>query len=338
MTDITFKRPSLRQRRQHLIRQLFNGWPWIVWMSAALAVLLLLPGGLYRIRFHGTAERTYEYVSPLENGRLKAIWVDLGDAVQTNQLLCELSNDALSVQMMKDRASLSKSKDTASSLRFELEKLQLERSKTTAELQILKAKWKRTEDLLAKNLVLEQEIDDLRPDVEAMERLVKQYSTPIALLEARLAAALKDTDAIDSDELQKMQDSQTKLFSTTAGIVAEILHLPGDTVTTGDPIIRISNLTTSKVIAFIPESQTTEVSVGEKCRVITSIGKKVYYGKVMSVTADIRKLPVFTGFGDQILRGRRLVVQLDNDQQLTPGEQVIVVPDISIFKQWFGSK
>ena len=63
----------------------------------------------------------------------------------------------------------------------------------------------------------------------------------------------------------------------------------------------------------------------------------MYHGSVKSVTADIRKLPVFTGFSDQLLRGRRIVIEID-DGSLVPGEQVVVVPDISIIEQWLGVK
>ena len=47
MKERTFKRPALRHRRRHLIKQLFSGWPWVVWLGAAITAMLLLPGGLH---------------------------------------------------------------------------------------------------------------------------------------------------------------------------------------------------------------------------------------------------------------------------------------------------
>jgi hypothetical protein len=49
-----------------------------------------------------------------------------------------------------------------------------------------------------------------------------------------------------------------------------------------------------------------------------------------------RKLPVFTGFSDQFLRGRRIVIELDDGVELPPGERVIMVPNVSIIDQWLG--
>jgi multidrug resistance efflux pump len=335
MTDTTFKRPSLRQRRRHLVRQLFNGWPWIAWISAAIAVLFLLPGGLYRIRFYGTAERVYEYVSPLEGSRLKSLLVELGDSVQAGQLLGELSNESTEAQLLMDQAALAR---TTESIRFNAERLKLDEAKLSAEILVLEAQWKRTEELLAKKLIAEQDAEDLRPEIEAMKQVLARYPELITQLETQLKAITQDLALKSVDRLNQLQDRQNKLIATASGVVAEILHQPGDVVVTGDPILRISNTNTTKVIAFMTEEKNINLFEGDSCRVITSTGRRVYRGVVKSITADIRKLPVFTGFGDQILRGRRIVVELNADNTLIPGEQVVVVPDISIFKQWFGRR
>ncbi len=167
MTNKIFKRPAFRQRRRNLIRQMFNGWPWLVWIGAAIAVLVLLPGGMHRVRFYGVAERTYEYVSPLESGRLKSLLVDLGDAVHAGQLIGELDNETLASEMLMDQASLMKTRDKVHSIRYEVEILKLEQAKVAAELKALEGQWKRTEELRAKKLILEQDVEDMRPQIAA---------------------------------------------------------------------------------------------------------------------------------------------------------------------------
>ena len=337
MTKKNFKRPALRQHRRHLVRQFFNGWPWLVWIAAAIAVLVLLPGGLYRVRFHGIAEKTYEYVSPLENARLKSLLVEMGETVHAGQLIGELDNESLATELLMDQASLMKTRDKVRSIRYELESMKLEKAKTAAELRALEARWSRTEELLKKRLVLEQEIEDLRPQIEATKEVLAHYPDLIAQLEDRLAIAASETEQFNADELQQLLAAQCRLVATTAGVVAEVLHQPGDIVETGDPVVRISNVSTTRVIAFMPEEKRMNIAEGERCRIITSADRDIYHGVVKSVTSDIRKLPVFTGFSDQLLRGRRIVIEID-DGILLPGEQVVVVPDISIFEQWFGKK
>lgn len=338
MTDKTFKRPALRQRSRHHIQQLFNGWPWLVWIGAALAVLVLLPGGLHRIRFYGVAERTYEYISPLENGRLKSLNVNLGDPVHAGLLIGELDNESLASEVLMDQASLMKTRDKVQSIRCDIERLKLDQAQTEGELKTLEAQQARTEKLRSKNLILEQDAEDLLPKIEATRNVLAHFPQLMTQLEKRLELIEHDTERFNAKELQALQRSQCRLETQTAGVVAEVLHQPGDVVETGDPIVRISTISTSRIIAFMPEEKRMDLTVGERCRIITSASRKIYYGIVKTVTADIRKLPVFTGFGDQILRGRRIVIELENGDELVPGEQVVVVPDVSIIDQWMGKR
>jgi multidrug resistance efflux pump len=338
MTDQKFQRPALRHRKRHLIRQLFGGWPWLVWMCAAIAVLLLLPGGMHRVRFHGVAERTYEYISPLESGRLKSLLVDLGDAVHADQLIGELDNATLASDMLMDQASLMKTRDKLQSIRCDIESLKLEQAKTAGELKSLEGQWKRTEELLGKNLILEQEVDDVRPQMEALKDVLTYYPNLITQLEQRLELAEADAELFNAEDLKALQIAQCRLTARSPGVVAEVLHQPGDVVETGDPVVRISNISTSRIIAFMPEDKQMDLAEGERCRIIASGTREIHHGTVKTVTADIRKLPVFTGFADQILRGRRIVVEVDDGTELIPGEQVVIVPDVSLFDQWFGKK
>lgn len=335
MTKHKFTRPPLRQRLRHLVRQLFSGWPWLVWIFAAIMVLVMLPGGMYRVRFFGIAERTYEYVSPLENGRLISLNVSMGDPIEAGQLIGELDNEALAAGLLMDQASLMKTRDKVHSISYEVESLKLEQAKTEAELLALESRWARNQEMLKKRLVLEQDVEDLRPQIEATRQVLTRYPALIEKLQERLDAASRDTNMLDSDELDELVAAQGRLTATMSGVVAEVLHQPGDIVETGDPVVRISNLSTRNVIAFMPEGNRTDLAIGERCRIISEADRKIYHGDVKSITADIRKLPVNTGFSDQLLRGRRIVIEID-DGDLLPGEQVVVVPDITIFEQWFG--
>ena len=338
MTRLKFKRSSLRQRRRNFIKQLFSGWPWIIWMSAAVAVLLLLPGGMHRVRFHGVAERTYEYVASTQDGRIKSLLVNMGEVVYAGQLLGELDTVSLATDLLMDQASLMKTRDKVHAIRCEVEEVKLEEAKTVAELQVLESSWKRTQSLLKKNLLLEQDMEDLRPQIEATRKVLGHYPVLVTQLETRLKAAENNVKMFNSEELKQLQVAKCRLEATTSGVVAEVLHQAGDVVETGDPILRISNVATTRIIAFVPAERRNGIDQGERCRVITSSSREIHIGTVKTVTADIRKLPVFTGFRDEVLRGHRIVIELEDGAEMTPGERVVVVPDVSIFGQWMGQK
>jgi len=336
MTPQEFKRPALRSRRFYWLKNLFSGWPWIIWLTAGLMVVLLLPGGLNRVRFHGEAERTYEYVAPLEDGRLKALYVDMGETVEAGELLGALDNASLMMETLMDQASLMKTRDKIHAIGYELESLRLEQAKTRAELESLESTWSRTENLVSRNLILEQDVEDLRPRIRATREILDRYSPLIARLEQRLESAQADAREFRAEDLRQLEQNRSRLVANTSGVVAEVLRQVGDVVETGEPVLRISNVSTRRIIAFIPEIDRADVAEGDECRVISTISRKTYLGRVKTITADIRKLPVFTGFDDEILRGRRIVIELAEGSAMTPGERVVVVPNLSIFEQWFG--
>jgi multidrug resistance efflux pump len=338
MTEKEFKRPSIRYRRRHIVRQLFAGWPWLVWLAAAIMVMVLLPGGWHRVRFYGEAERTYEYIAPLVDGRLVALNVQPGDLVHTNQLVGELDSASLEADWLMDQASLMKTHDRIQQIQCEIQEKKLQQAETQAKLKELEGRWIHTQDLLKKKLILEQEVEDLRPQIKATKEILAQYPALIDRLNQRLALAEKSASLFSADRLEELKKAQYQLLATTAGVVSEVLHRPGDIVKTGDPIARISNVTTSRIIAFLPAETRIDVEPGKSCQVISSTTREIYQATVESVTADIRKLPMFTGFGDRVQRGRRVLIILNEGREITPGERVVVVPDRSILDQWFGGK
>ncbi len=336
MTNHQFKRPSLRHHPRHVIRRLFNGWPWLVWIGTAVMVMVLLPGGLYRLRFHGEAEPIYEYVSPLHDGRLKTLSVALGDTVEPGQLLGELDNEALVAELLMEQTSFTmETQDLAHSIRADLEKTKLNQADTIAELRILESQLKRNRELVQSGLILEQEVEDLEPQIQALKDVLAIYPQVIEQIELRLQAAKQDIGSFDPATLERLVSAQSRLRSSTTGVVAKVFHQPGDIVVPGDPVVLISNISTSRVIAFMSEDNSMDLPIGERCRIITQTGNKDFHGVVKSITADIRLHPVYTGFGYQYMRGRLVVIELE-EGTLRPGEKVVVVPNISIFEQWFG--
>ena len=235
-----------------------------------------------------------------------------------------------------NQASLLKTRDRAASLRAEIELLRLEEVEAKAQLHIWEEQWKRTQALRAENLLLEQDLTDLRPQITAQRNMIARYPSIFKQMHQRLATLEEELALLDAEKLNQLQMKQSHLIAQQSGVIAEIMQNPGDVVRTGEAIARISNTTTDRVIAFIPEQMQAEIKVGNTCRIISTSSRNTYLGVVESITADIRKLPVFTGFSDQFLRGRRMVIKLNHGFTLTPGEQMVVVPNRSLIDQWFG--
>ena len=275
MNNSSTSKKRLPLARKFQFKSLLNGWPWAVWIGAALLVILLLPGGLNRVRFYGVAEKTYEYIAPLEDSRITHIYVDLGEYVETGTLIATLENQSLATELLMNQASLLKTRDRAASLRADIEILRLEEAEAKAQLHIWEEQWKRTEALRAENVLLEQEIIDLRPQMAAQRNMIARY--PLYLKKWSSASTLEEELAlIDADKLNQLQMKQSHLVAQKAGVVAEIMQRPGDVVRTGDGIVRISNLSTDRVIAFIPEEMQADIIVGNPCRIISTSSRNTY--------------------------------------------------------------
>jgi multidrug resistance efflux pump len=338
MTNKQFKRPPLRMRRRHMIRQLFSSWPWLIWIGAALAIPIVIPGGLNRVRFEAEAEAIYQLISPGTEGRLSLLTVQRGDVVEGGQVIGKL--DLVDqADVMMDKAKLESDNEVASFTR-KIDEANIDRGKTLIKLRGLESEQNQNKMLFEQGLKLVQDIEDLASEIEATKNLLALSDLQITNLEAQLAAAVEKAEQYDPENRQEMSEEQSVLTVTMDGIVAQVLRQPGDFVDQGEDVVRISNKSTRRVTAFMPEAKRLDLAAGERCRVITKTDRKVYQGTVLSVTADIRNLPDDNSSGGQVQRGRRILIQLDEKEgePLLPGEKVVVVPDISIFEQWFGRK
>ncbi|MBN2704368.1 MAG: HlyD family secretion protein [Pontiellaceae bacterium] len=88
-----FKRPRMRVNRRFLMRRMVCCWPWFLFIGAALAAILLLPGGLGSARLRANAEYIYSYVSATTAGELTKLDVALGDSVEVGQVIGRLKRN-----------------------------------------------------------------------------------------------------------------------------------------------------------------------------------------------------------------------------------------------------
>ncbi|MBN2686288.1 MAG: HlyD family efflux transporter periplasmic adaptor subunit [Pontiellaceae bacterium] len=88
-----FKRPRMHISRRFLARRVLCCWPWLLFLGAALAAILLLPGGFGRARLRANAEYNYSYISAETAGEITNLEVALGDYVEAGQLIGRLQID-----------------------------------------------------------------------------------------------------------------------------------------------------------------------------------------------------------------------------------------------------
>ena len=112
-----------------------------------------------------------------------------------------------------NQASLLKTRDRVASLRADIEILRLEEAEAKAQLHIWEEQWKRTEALRAENVLLEQEIIDLRPQMAAQRNMIARYPAIFKEMEQRLLTLEEELALIDADKLNQLQMKQSHLVA-----------------------------------------------------------------------------------------------------------------------------
>lgn len=234
-----------------------------------------------------------------------------------------------------------------------------------AELAELRRELHRREGLLSKRLIREEEVAILRPQIAALDKAVAAYPELIAIRRRAVETAKAErlnmrqwlrlgegesvSDAIErkrkirSLTLGGMVDVRKKardryiLRAAQDGEVSRVYYVPGETVTAGDPVVRIVKTDRSHVVGFLRETQYMTVKVGQVVSVWREAEnrKQQSSGVVVSVSPDIQWLPeLVSPIAGQQVRGRRIKIRLTDEHALLPGETVQIVPDA---RTWVGT-
>ena len=257
----------------------------------------------------------------------------------------------------------------------QLENAKQQRQRDTAELAALKVELARREPLLAQRLISEQELGMLRPQIATLEKAVAAYPEVIRTREDLLQSVRQQRTELDkwlrapagdsvsgaiaqktrlrADLLKATLDHSLAqkeactLRAARDSVVSRIASLPGDVVAAGTPVAILVAERSSRVIGFLPEQFVARTPSGMRVLVWRQSGwGRRFRAVITNVSPEIRGLPVrVSPFGAQPLRGRRVVIDIEEDHDLLPGETVRVREEdvhmlrdaVSGVREWFRS-
>lgn len=107
-------------------------------------------------------------------------------------------------------------------------------------------------------------------------------------------------------KLQKQNLLNTKLYSPISGILLKRLAEVGEIIGVGVPILIISDISTVKVNAYVPENELHNIKLGQKASVLISSLNHFYSGKVVQIGA----------LADNASRAFSIKIELPNPEQL----------------------
>ncbi len=256
-----------------------------VWLLAAIVgVVVYLHGGQFG-GMTGSVVTAFDNAAPLEAGRLKTVWVRVGDSVTQGTALAQMDSSLLEAEKAV----------------FEAEALALK-----GELSAVSTEVTRLEKLLAQRLAGEQDVISLR---------IKQKS-----LESEIAASEIEKQI----HLLEMRIENCTLRAQADGIVSRIHHSPGNVVQIGDPVLSSVIQQEPAVVGFLSEYNARDVSVGMNTY-LTPVSRRgiVIPATVVSLTPEVFALPGRVNpVPSKTYRGRRVILEPEVGCLLLPGEEV----------------
>jgi len=145
--------------------------------------------------------------------------------------------------------------------------------------------------------------------------------TPLRLaIDVRVREIEEIVWRIDMHTLRSPIDGQITALSTQ----------PGDRTQTGTPLVTVSPTSTQQAVVFVPEEMALRATAGMQVRVRCSAAaegvRREYAGTIIRASAVINEVPIRHRRDPRYpMWGRGLVVSLDDDARLIPGEAVAVL-------------
>jgi HlyD family secretion protein len=333
-----------------------------IWCGVMSAVVLLW-GEVGR---HGTSpgfgEREEYRVAAERTGRIATLEVSLGQRVKAGQLIAALETTDLDARLRMAR-------HTEERLRAELQAVlvksqtaaltnthQLQRTEETyqaelalaqgrarvksAELEALAAQIAELRDLMARKMVVKQELNTYLVRQSTLASEEREAREAIVLARSQLAAAQGRRQALPEysaatttaplsahlaesasarQRLEALRQA-TLLRAPADGLVSTIHLRAGEVARPGEPVVSLVAEHVNRVVVCVAEVEAGLVQLGARATVYARDGRAPLHGRVVSLGPMVSEVPVrCQRIAQQPAWGREAILQLDQASDLLPG-------------------
>lgn len=325
---------------------------------ALLAILLVIIGFLWvrSGQIPGLSDEIYldeahvhgavSSVGAQLDGRISNMHVELGDRVKAGDILVTLQNDALKAQVeaaaqdiqqrrleldraeLADRIATQQAEAALERALSEVEAGEARLSAAQAETDLRQSELERIEELAAKGIAPDADLETARQAAEAARALAERRQAELEVTRAEVGTARTRLEraalrAVDRDIMRKQiaeaeadlerlkaRVTYTRIHAFESGVVVALPARLGDSVLEGDPILDIWRTDQIWIRAWISEDDISRVVQGDHAEVwISAIGEAPLDGTV-----------------------HRILVSRDGKASTLPGEPISpLLPDDSRF-------
>ncbi len=306
---------------------------------ALLAILILIGGGIYW-GFEGRLPNRVEGQAILVNdvglfnvesqssGRVSELYVRIGDAIHTGQIIARIDQPELVEQVQRKRSRIADVRDKQKQshaqvqrelrLKGELFTQQRVNFQQTLDATSKRQQWYRSKladqiKLHKRGLISKQDLQKTRLELDNLAEKLNQIGSELKQLAVkRLALAQEKTTASKAsqlelnqlrrelDALQEQLSLGSRIYSPNAGRVTELLVKAGQLVSPNTSLLRLELLDNERVggemsvVAYIPLAQGKAVKRGMIAEIAPSTVKREEYGYMIGLVTKVSRYAVTT--------------------------------------------
>ncbi|MBS1165591.1 MAG: glycoside hydrolase family 43 [Proteobacteria bacterium] len=259
-----------------------------------------LPPGI--AQGNGRIEAVAIDISARTGGRIEAILVREGETVKTGQILAQMDTQDVKAQLREARAQWQRGRIGRDVAESGVVEAQAEHSAAQAvvaqrlsEFEAADRKLGRSQQLIDRNTVAQQTVDDDRSRMEGARAALDAARAQVAAAEAGIATArarIVDADAIIEAAEATIQRIQVELDDSTLrsprdGRVQYLVAQPGEVVAGGGRVLNLIDLSDVYMTFFLPTVEAGRVALGAEARIVLDTAPGVVVPAEVSFLSDV---------------------------------------------------
>jgi len=311
--------------------------------------LLVIYRGVNRssASFYGVAENQETEINLEHDATVGKIYVTQGQFVNKGTLLLEVRRSMLDYKMSELQHNISSMvvKDQLNTIEIQgrLDRLKAERAEKIGAIQA-RIRMLESEESLNRELFHDLKSiptdsvaasapynaklaalnEELRLTVEPIDAEIHQLETALKIMAVPMqneVSSLKE----EIEQFQKEQE-QLKILAPADGLVGSIHSQPGENVKAFDALISFYEKNPNTVVAYLHESLSTKIKVGDSLSVTSSLhsdehclGRVSGLGhRIVEIPERLRKIPEIKTYGREVL------IEIPHDNSFLQKEKVIL--------------
>jgi len=255
------------------------------------------------INLTGTVDAREVALAFQVNGRLLSLHADEGDAVKIDQPVAELDPTDYQLILQRAKAEAESARMALAALQAgtrpqELRVAEAAVARARSELQFADAELKRITEMMPQQLASQEQLDQAQLRHHVAVSAQEQARHTLELL--REGPRREDIERARADlaarqaalaSAQRMLD-YSHLTSPVNGVISLRLVEAGQVVNAGQAVLRVTELTTPWVRAYLRESDLPHVKVGEAAEVhVDGLPGKTFHGRLSFIAPDAEFTP-----------------------------------------------